>query len=475
LIQLSDNITNYIHQHFGSDYLEKYIEYFSGEYNPFLRISNLNFDSSSTLCNIINYKIELVPVKEIARAYKIKSGKEIVGKTLDFILGSYYIQSLSSMIPAIVLNPSENDKVLDMCAAPGSKTTQLAELMNNKGTLIANEISMERLKSLVFNIDKMNLVNTAVLHSKGELISKYFENYFDKILVDAPCSALGITQKKGEVSNWWNVNKAEGLAEIQYKLLVSAIKACKVGGEIVYSTCTISLEENELVIDKILSSYPVDIVETQLPIKSNSAFTEVNDRKLNAAISKARRILPWEIESEGFFIVKLKKIGESEPAKKNFVEKQKLRLVNSSHNLIRKNIMSLCDYYGIDEAIINSYKFITKGKDIYFVNDDWECSNLDLFIRVGSKFGSIDKHQTIQLHTLAAQTLDSAISKNIVVLENVNELGIYLKGGTIKKDLKEFGQKAIKYKNKIIGTASLSKDGLKSQFPRAFRTQEIIL
>jgi len=475
LIQLSDNITNYIHQHFGSDYLEKYIEYFSGEYNPFLRISNLNFDSSSTLCNIINYKIELVPVKEIARAYKIKSGKEIVGKTLDFILGSYYIQSLSSMIPAIVLNPSENDKVLDMCAAPGSKTTQLAELMNNKGTLIANEISMERLKSLVFNIDKMNLVNTAVLHSKGELISKYFENYFDKILVDAPCSALGITQKKGEVSNWWNVNKAEGLAEIQYKLLVSAIKACKVGGEIVYSTCTISLEENELVIDKILSSYPVDIVETQLPIKSNSAFTEVNDRKLNAAISKARRILPWEIESEGFFIVKLKKIGESEPAKKNFVEKQKLRLVNSSHNLIRKNIMSLCDYYGIDEAIINSYKFITKGKDIYFVNDNWECGNLDLFIRVGSKFGSIDKHQTIQLHTLAAQTLDSAISKNIVVLENVNELGIYLKGGTIKKDLKEFGQKAIKYKNKIIGTASLSKDGLKSQFPRAFRTQEIIL
>lgn len=475
MIQLSDNITNYIHQHFGSDYLEKYIEYFSGEYNPFLRISNLNFDSSSTLCNIINYKIELVPVKEIARAYKIKSGKEIVGKTLDFILGSYYIQSLSSMIPAIVLNPSENDKVLDMCAAPGSKTTQLAELMNNKGTLIANEISMERLKSLVFNIDKMNLVNTAVLHSKGELISKYFENYFDKILVDAPCSALGITQKKGEVSNWWNVNKAEGLAEIQYKLLVSAIKACKVGGEIVYSTCTISLEENELVIDKILSSYPVDIVETQLPIKSNSAFTEVNDRKLNAAISKARRILPWDIESEGFFIVKLKKIGESEPAKKNFVEKQKLRLVNSSHNLIRKNIMSLCDYYGIDEAIINSYKFITKGKDIYFVNDNWECGNLDLFIRVGSKFGSIDKHQTIQLHTLAAQTLDSAISKNIVVLENVNELGIYLKGGTIKKDLKEFGQKAIKYKNKIIGTASLSKDGLKSQFPRAFRTQEIIL
>lgn len=475
MIQLSDNITNYIHQHFGSDYLEKYIEYFSGEYNPFLRISNLNFDSSSTLCNIINYKIELVPVKEIARAYKIKSGKEIVGKTLDFILGSYYIQSLSSMIPAIVLNPSENDKVLDMCAAPGSKTTQLAELMNNKGTLIANEISMERLKSLVFNIDKMNLVNTAVLHSKGELISKYFENYFDKILVDAPCSALGITQKKGEVSNWWNVNKAEGLAEIQYKLLVSAIKACKVGGEIVYSTCTISLEENELVIDKILSSYPVDIVETQLPIKSNSAFTEVNDRKLNAAISKARRILPWEIESEGFFIVKLKKIGESEPAKKNFVEKQKLRLVNSSHNLIRKNIMSLCDYYGIDEAIINSYKFITKGKDIYFVNDNWECGNLDLFIRVGSKLGSIDKHQTIQLHTLAAQTLDSAISKNIVVLENVNELGIYLKGGTIKKDLKEFGQKAIKYKNKIIGTASLSKDGLKSQFPRAFRTQEIIL
>jgi 16S rRNA (cytosine1407-C5)-methyltransferase len=475
LIQLSENISNYIQQYFGDDYLKKYIEYFSGEYNPFLRISNLNFDSSKTLKSLNNYKIELEPIKQIENAYKIKSGKEIVGKTLDFILGAYYIQSLSSMIPAIVLNPNESDKVLDMCAAPGSKTTQLAELMNNKGTIIANEISVERLKSLVFNIDKMNLINTAVLHGKGELLSRYFENYFDKILVDAPCSALGITQKKGEVSNWWNVKKAVGLAEIQYKLLVSAIKACKVGGEVVYSTCTISMEENELVIDKILRSYPIEIVQTQLPIKSNSAFTEFNGKKLDANLNKAHRILPWDIESDGFFVVKLKKIGETDPTKKDFAGHQKLQLVNSSHNIIRKKLMGLCDYYGIEKTTTDKYKFIIKRNDIYFVNNNWDCNLLDLFVRAGSKFGSIDKRQSIQLHTLAAQTLDSAISKNVVVLENVNELGLYLKGGTIKKNINEFGQKAVKYMDKIIGTASSSKGGLKSQFPRAFRTQEIVL
>ncbi|MDP3442740.1 MAG: RsmB/NOP family class I SAM-dependent RNA methyltransferase, partial [Ignavibacteria bacterium] len=230
MIELSSNIKNYILQNFGEEYLQKYQDYFDSDYESYLRISRFT-NPNKLISSLQKYGIELIPVTDISEAYKIKLGDNLVGKTLEFVLGQYYIQSLSSMIPALVLNPSESDVTLDLCAAPGSKTTQLSELMNNKGTLVANEISLERMKSLIFNLDKINAMNTGVLKGKGELLSKVYDNYFDKILVDAPCSALGIVQKKGEVSNWWDVKKAEALSEQQIRLLVAAIKMAKVGAE----------------------------------------------------------------------------------------------------------------------------------------------------------------------------------------------------------------------------------------------------
>ncbi|MCU0364422.1 MAG: hypothetical protein MUE93_01955 [Ignavibacteriaceae bacterium] len=137
-----------------------------------------------------------------------------------------------------MLSPTSTDLVLDLCSAPGSKTTQLAEMMDNKGILIVNELEIDRIKALVFNLDKMNFLNYGVLNSRGEILSKYYNSYFDKILVDAPCSGLGIIQKKNEVGKWWSIERVNNLVEIQNKLLVSAIKMLKVGGELVYSTCS---------------------------------------------------------------------------------------------------------------------------------------------------------------------------------------------------------------------------------------------
>lgn len=474
MIELSSNIKSYLLEHFGQHYLEQFHDYINRSQETYIRLSQLRFSKSDVINRLRNYGVELLPIDRLPDAFKVISGESVVGKTLDFILGAYYIQSLSSMLPALILSPTKNDKVLDLCAAPGSKTTQLAEMMNNKGTLIANEISVDRLKSLVFNIDKMNLVNVGVLQGKGELLSKSFGNYFDKILVDAPCSALGIVQKKSEVSKWWNEKKAEGLAEIQFKLLLSAIKSCKVGGEIVYSTCTLSLEENELVLDKILKKYPVELVDINLPVNSVEAFTRYKNEQLNKTISKARRILPWEINSEGFFIAKLKKVGELESDSK-FIDKHKNEFLNSESTRIKKLLDILCDYYGVDRAHFSSYKFLIKNGDIYFVDNSFEISNPDLFVRVGSKFGLIDKNELIQLHTLAAQTFGEFFTKNVLELSSISELETYLKGGTIKRDVGSTGQKVVKWNDLIIGTASSSKEGIKSQFPRAFRTQTILL
>lgn len=475
MIELSENISAYIAKHFGNDYLKSYHEYLHQDQSTFLRLSSLIQSDEKIKNSFIRYGIKNEVIENVPNAFRVSEGESIVGKTLDFILGAYYIQSLSSMIPALVLNPDENDKVLDLCAAPGSKTTQLAEMMKNKGTLVANEISIERLKSLVFNIDKMNLVNVGVLHGKGEQLSKLFGNFFDKILVDAPCSALGIIQKKNEVSNWWNVKKAEGLAEIQFKLLLSAIKACKVGGEIVYSTCTLTLEENELVLDKILKKYPVEMIDIELPVPGREAFTTFENQKLNPSISRAKRIVPWEIGSEGFFVAKLRKISETENQQPNFTQRKKTDFIAAGSNQIKQLLEVLCDYYGAEEEIFNSYKFLVKNGDIYFVDSGFEINNTESFVRVGSKLGLVDKKHFIRLHTLAAQTFGNLFKKNIVELIDLGELDIYLSGGTIKREMESTGQKIVKWNGYIIGTASSSIEGLKSQFPRAYRTQEIFL
>ena len=434
-----------------------------------MRISPFT-EAQKLIDNLKLYGVELEQIVNLPRSFKIMDGQDVAGKTLQFILGQYYIQSLSSMIPAIVLNPNENDVVLDMCAAPGSKTTQLAEMMNNRGTLIANEISLDRLKSLVFNIDKMNFVNIGVMKYNGELLGKIFENHFDKILLDAPCSALGIVQKRGEVSNWWNENKAKGIAEIQNKLLVSAIKTCRVGGEIVYSTCTLTLEENELLLDRILKKYPVELVDIELPVKSTEAITKYNSQDLNPSISKARRIVPWDIESEGFFVSKLRKIDYAGTLEKFPRKEKKLELLKSSSAKVKQIIDQLSENFGIPKEKFAQFKYLLKKEDIYFVDAEWECDNLEMFTRIGSKLGSIDKRNFMQLHTLGAQTLGSFASENIVSLEDKNELEIYFGGRIVKRSFGNPGQKIVRFKDYILGTGVASKDGLKSQFP-----QEIVL
>ncbi len=474
MIELSSNIANYIRLHFGEEYLRNYQAYYSGEYKPCLRVSPFA-DKHKLIERLTGYKISLEAIHGISNAFRITSGSDSVGKTLEFILGQYYIQSLSSMIPALILNPGPNDSVLDLCAAPGSKTTQLAELMNNRGTLIANEISTDRLKSLVFNVDKMSLLNVGILHGKGELLSRQFENRFDKILVDAPCSALGITQKKGEVSNWWDIRKAEAMSDQQLRLLISAVKMCKVGGEIVYSTCTLTLEENELIIDKILKKYPFELAEINSPVESSSGLTKYGDQFLNDELAKTRRILPWKINSEGFFVAKLIKTGNTEPVERIYRQERKYDLIKSSSGKIKNYISGLSDYYGIPVTLFESYKYLIKNNDIHFVDVNWQSEHLESFNRIGTRLGSIDKRNILQLNPLAAQIFGENISKNIIELESIAELEIYFNGGIIKKFFETGGQRVIKFNDYFLGTAVASKEGLKSQFPRAFRTQEIIL
>jgi 16S rRNA (cytosine1407-C5)-methyltransferase len=476
MIELSENIANYIQSVFGDEFLEKYKAYVASDYVQYVRIPGSIADQNIILEKLKKYDIELAIVENVPNAYSLISGSDKIGKTLEHALGKYYIQSLSSMIPPLILSPTEDDTALDLCAAPGSKATQLSEMMGNSGTLYVNEPSIGRTKALAHNLDKLNVLNAGMLTSKGELISKYFNNYFDKILIDAPCTGLGIVQKKQEVSNWWTENHAVILSETQFKLLVSGIKSAKVGAEILYSTCTLTFEENELVVHKILEKYPVELMDIELPVKSHPGFTQYGDMKLNPELVKTRRIIPWEINSEGFFIAKFKKTGETEPSKKMDVRQAEIEFLNWDNKTVKEHILNISDWYGIDIEILKKFRFLFKGNEMQFIKSEWHADNLSIFARAGLKLGKLDKHGNIVLHTLASQALQKHITKNIVDLTTQDELKNYLNGGTIKSmtDIEPRGRKVVSYNGDMMGGAIATKDGLKSQFPRALRTAEIL-
>jgi len=180
---------------------------------------------------------------------RVDSDREL--DSVEHQLGYYYIQGSSSMIPPIALDPSPEDCVLDICAAPGSKTTHIAQLMENRGIVVANEASFVRVRALVINIQKAGASNVTVTRKDGVGYEKYNQR-FDKVLLDAPCSDIGTAGKNPQVIQRWSIDRVRRLSNLQKKLIVSAYNTLRVGGVLVYSTCTTSREENEDVVEYLL-------------------------------------------------------------------------------------------------------------------------------------------------------------------------------------------------------------------------------
>jgi NOL1/NOP2/sun family putative RNA methylase len=228
-------------------------------------------------------------------------------------LGYYYIQEIASMMPVLVLNPKSNESVLDLAAAPGSKTTQIACMMNNQGVLIANEVSLGRVSILSTNLQRCAVTNSLVIRQTGESLCKKLVDLdfkLDKILADVPCSGEGTIRSSPKTTQMFSENLINNLSNTQKYLAINALKALKVNGTLVYSTCTHAPEENEAIISHLLENYPVEIQEIILPLKTRPGITKWKNEVYNKDVKKCARIYPQDNNTEGFFIAYLKKTGE---------------------------------------------------------------------------------------------------------------------------------------------------------------------
>tara|TARA_Y100000294_G_C8554597_1_gene336689 strand:- start:46 stop:1011 length:966 start_codon:yes stop_codon:yes gene_type:complete len=232
-----------------------------------------------------------------------------IGNLIEHSLGYFYTQEAASMIPPLVLEPKENEIVLDIAASPGSKTTQIAQYMNNKGILVANDYTILRMKPLSLNLQRCGVTNCIITLMLGQWFRKS-NIEFDKILVDAPCSGTGTIRKSLKTLRIWNPNMIKRLSITQKQLLETAFKILKPGGTLVYSTCSLEPEENEGVVDFLLSKYKsASLEEIKLKnLKKSEPILEFEKNNYNSDIKKCLRIWPQDNDSEGFFVAKLKKL-----------------------------------------------------------------------------------------------------------------------------------------------------------------------
>lgn len=235
-----------------------------------------------------------------------KEGRRDIGNLKEHALGYFYVQEAASMIPPIALDPKENNVVLDMAAAPGSKTTQLAAMMNNTGAIIANDVDASRIPVLDLNLQRCGATNTIITHMKAELIK---EQRFDRILLDAPCSGTGTIRKSLKTIKMWNPDMVKRLSITQKNMIENAFSLLKQEGVMTYSTCSLEPDENEAVVDFLLKKHDdARIEDIKLDIKRSPAVAEFNGIKYSNEISKCLRIWPQDNDTEGFFVAKIRKV-----------------------------------------------------------------------------------------------------------------------------------------------------------------------
>ncbi len=268
-----------------------------------IRINTLKISVEDLKERLKDWNLEQIPWCKEGFWIKHKERRD-VGNLKEHALGYFYVQEAASMIPPIVLNPKENSIVLDMCASPGSKTTQLAMIMKNTGIIVANDNDYSRLNALSINLERCGVSNTIITLMQG----KNFKEKFDYILLDAPCSGTGAIRKSCKTVEMWNPNMIKRLANVQKKLIETAYNCLKDNGTMIYSTCSLEPEENEGVINFLVNNFKVKIEDINLDIKRSKVVEEFDGIKYNKEVKKCLRIFPQDNDTEGFFVAKIRKV-----------------------------------------------------------------------------------------------------------------------------------------------------------------------
>ncbi|XP_068115492.1 28S rRNA (cytosine(4447)-C(5))-methyltransferase [Hyperolius riggenbachi] len=268
---------------------------------------------------LINRGVNLDPLGKWSKTGLVIFDSSVpIGATPEYLAGHYMLQGASSMLPIIALAPQEKERILDMCCAPGGKTSYIAQLIKNTGVIVANDMNAERLRSVVGNLHRLGVTNCIISNYDGRQIPKVLGG-FDRVLLDAPCSGTGVISKDQSVKTNKSLQDIQRCAHLQKELILSAIDSLdaqsSTGGYLVYCTCSITVEENECVVDYALKKRNVKLVPTGLDF-GKEGFVRFKERRFHQSLRLTRRFYPHTHNMDGFFIAKFRKFSNTIPSTK---------------------------------------------------------------------------------------------------------------------------------------------------------------
>nr|MDO8133230.1 RsmB/NOP family class I SAM-dependent RNA methyltransferase [Candidatus Njordarchaeum guaymaensis] len=316
---MSDKIASEMAERFGySTYLvDRYVQMFGLEDALRLLEANEKGLMSCIRCNTLRVSPErlfsrlekkgfrLERIGWVPYGFRVLKESFSLGSTTEYLLGYYYIQEAASMLPAHLLAPQSSDCVVDLCAAPGGKTTQLAQIMGNEGVVVAIDLNRERMRSLRSNLSRCGVSNVIAYRMDGKDLPTLGVTA-DRILIDAPCSCDGVIPFDPSRKKSRGMEDIEFCSSIQKKLVTAAIQCLAPEGELVYSTCSTAPEENERIIAEAIEKFDVQVIDTGLHF-GDEGFREALGVRYPDELRLARRLYPHKNGTEGFFICKLRR------------------------------------------------------------------------------------------------------------------------------------------------------------------------
>lgn len=364
--------------------------------------------------------------------------------------GVYYLQEPSAMAPARLLDAQPGETVLDLCAAPGGKTTQLAAAMEGRGLLVCNEIHPKRARILSSNIERLGVTNALVLNEHPAKLAERFPRFFDRILVDAPCSGEGMFRKEDAAVTDWSEETVAMCADRQSEILNSAAEMLRPGGRMVYSTCTFAPEENEGVISRFLRAHPDFFAETvDAPWFDRGHPDWIDDP--SDGLERTFRLWPHKLRGEGHFAAVLRRVGED---MRTVGARQKAEALPSCvRDFITENKLPL------DGAAVSF------GETVYLAPEGLpELRGLRV-LRAGLELGEVRKGRFVPAHALALALAD--FPEKVDHPADSGQIDAYLHGQTLLAPQR--GWTLVCTDGYPLGWAKGADGVLKNHYPKGLR------